>query len=345
MNNEVKTLKSEPTNVNLIYEPLKELIQENIQNQKKNAKTRRKKRVEAIAIPKRYFSVKLREKEIRCGSDQDLMIIAGPCVIDNRKLVMKTAEILTKIAEEEKIGLIFKSSYEKDNRGSEKNWRGPMSEKGLKILADVRENFHIPVLTDIHRIEDVETVAKHVDVLQIPAYMCQQTSLAIACGETGKAINIKKGQFLAPETLSGVISKINSTGNKNCLLTERGSCFGYNRLIADMRSIPIMQGFGVPVVFDATHVIRIYGIPSSNPEGGEPSFIPYLSLAAVAAGADALFIETHPHPMEAKCDAASQLDIKNFKALIRMARRVRRAIGKPENVGLFKEATHEKLTL
>jgi 2-dehydro-3-deoxyphosphooctonate aldolase (KDO 8-P synthase) len=197
----------------------------------------------------------------------------------------------------------------------------------------VRKEFGIPVLTDVHRVEDVPMVAEHVDVLQVPAYMCQQTSLVLACGETGKAVNIKKGQFLAPETMDGVISKFRSTGNKNVLLTERGACFGYNRLVADMRSIPIMQQTGVPACFDATHVIRLYGISSADPAGGEPRFVPHLTLAAVAAGADALFLETHPEPMTAKCDAASQLRLSNFENLVTMAMAVRKAIGTPENVG------------
>ena len=231
--------------------------------------------------------------------------------------------------------MIFKSSYEKDNRGAVGNWTGPMAEDGLKALAAIRKEFGIPVLSDVHRIEDVELAAEYLDVLQIPAYMCQQTSLAVAIGKTGRAVNVKKGQFLAPENMKGVLGKINSTGNKNVLLTERGACFGYNRLVADIRSIPIMQELGAPVVFDATHIIRLYGISSADPAGGEPRFVPHLTLAAVAAGTDALFIETHPQPMSARCDAASQLNLKHFENLIKMAKEVRKAINQPENVGLM----------
>jgi 2-dehydro-3-deoxyphosphooctonate aldolase (KDO 8-P synthase) len=165
--------------------------------------------------------------------------------------------------------------------------------------------------------------------------MCQQTSLVIACGETGRPVNVKKGQFLAPETMDSAVSKLRSTGNKNVLLTERGACFGYNRLVADMRSIPVMQQLGAPVCFDATHVIRLYGISSADPAGGEPRFIPHLTLAAVAAGCDALFLENHPDPMSAKCDAASQLNIKNLEALLKMAIGVRKAIGSPENMSQY----------
>jgi 2-dehydro-3-deoxyphosphooctonate aldolase (KDO 8-P synthase) len=292
-----------------------------------------KTRTETTTLPKRKFEVSGTNSKVIIGSDQPLSLISGPCVIDSRELIMKTARQLTEITQRLGIGLIFKSSYEKDNRGSEKNWTGPMANEGLKVLAEVRKEFGIPVLTDIHRIEDVEMVAEHVDVLQIPAYMCQQTSLVVACGKTGKPINVKKGQFLAPENMNGAVSKINSTGNKNVLLTERGACFGYNRLVADMRSIPVMQELGAPVCFDATHVIRLYGISSADPAGGEPRFVPHLTLAAVAAGADALFIETHPNPMEAKCDAASQLNLKHFESLVKMAMDVRKAIRSPERVG------------
>ena len=294
-----------------------------------------KERVETITLPPRQFQVDGPRTKVRIGTGHGLSIISGPCVIDSRELVMNTARALTELTQKLGVGLIFKSSYEKDNRGTEKNWRGPMANEGLKILAEVRKEFGIPVLTDVHRVEDVPLVAEHVDVLQVPAYMCQQTSLVIACGQTGKAVNIKKGQFLAPETMDGVISKFRSTGNQNVLLTERGACFGYNRLVADIRSIPILQQIGVPACFDATHIIRLYGISSADPAGGEPRFIPHLTLAAVAAGADALFLEAHPEPMEAKCDAASQLRLKNLENLLKMAIAVRKAIGTPENVGLY----------
>lgn len=293
-----------------------------------------KERTETITLPQREFVVEGgKYTTIKVGSGHGLAVISGPCVIDSEELVMKTARALVDITQRVGVPLIFKSSYEKDNRGSEKNWTGPMANEGLKVLAKVRKEFGIPVLTDIHRHEDIEMVAEHVDVLQIPAYMCQQTSLLIACGKTGKAINVKKGQFLAPENLDGAVSKIRSTGNKNVLLTERGACFGYNRLVADMRSIPIMQTLGAPACFDATHVIRLYGISSADPAGGEPRFVPHLTLAAVAAGADALFLETHPEPMQAKCDAASQLNLKHYESLLRMSVEVRKAIKSPEHVG------------
>ena len=292
-----------------------------------------KKRIETITLPKREFVVECGRSTVRIGTGHGLAVISGPCVIDSKELIMRTARQLTEITQRLGVPLIFKSSYEKDNRGSEKNWAGPMANEGLKVLADVRKEFGIPVLTDVHRVEDVEMVAEHVDVLQIPAYMCQQTSLVLACGKTGKPVNVKKGQFLAPENMSSAVSKIRSTGNSNVLLTERGACFGYNRLVADMRSIPVMQELGAPACFDATHVIRLYGISSADPAGGEPRFVSHLTLAAVAAGADALFIETHPNPMEAKCDGASQLDLRYYESLLKMSIEVRKAIKSPEHVG------------
>jgi len=294
-----------------------------------------KQRIETINLPPRRFEVKTKDSHIVCGSGQNLTFISGPCVIDSKELVFETAERLVSLFKKYDANLIFKSSYEKDNRGSASNWKGPMADEGLKILAEVREKFGVPVLTDVHRVEDVPMVAEYVDVLQIPAYMCQQTSLVIACGETGKPINVKKGQFLAPEGMNSALSKIQSTGNKNVLLTERGACFGYNRLVADMRSIPVMQELGAPVCFDATHVIRLYGISSADPAGGEPRFVPHLTLASVAAGADALFLETHPRPMTAKCDAASQLNLDHYENLLKMCISIRKAIGTPENVGLM----------
>ena len=294
-----------------------------------------KKRQETIELPKRRFEVEGGRTKVVVGSGQPLALISGPCVIDSKELVFEAARRLMDITQRVGIPLIFKSSYEKDNRGSEKNWKGPLADEGLKILAQIRKEFGVPVLTDVHRIEDVPMVAEFVDVLQIPAYLCQQTSLVIACGETGKAINVKKGQFLAPETMDSAVSKIRSTGNKNVLLTERGACFGYNRLVADMRSVPMMQQLGAPMCFDATHVVRLYGISSADPAGGEPRFVPHLTLAAVAAGADALFLEAHPDPMSAKCDAASQLQMDNMEGLLKMAIAVRKAIGSPENVGTF----------
>lgn len=307
-------------------------------NQTTTTQSEKKQRIETVELPNRRFEVEGGRTKVVVGTGQPLALISGPCVIDSKELVFEAARRLVDITQRVGIPLIFKSSYEKDNRGSEKNWRGPMSEEGLKILASVRKEFGVPVLTDVHRTEDIDNVAEHVDVLQIPAYMCQQTSLVLACGKTGKAINVKKGQFLAPETMDSAVSKIRSTNNPNVLLTERGACFGYNRLVADMRSIPVMQQLGAPVCMDATHVVRLYGISSSDPAGGEPRFVSHLTLAGVAAGCDALFLEAHPDPMSAKCDAASQMQMDNMESLLKLAINVRKAIVSPENVGKFGRA-------
>src|ERR1700722_2896609 len=229
-----------------------------------------------MELPDRQFPLSAKRGTVKIGKGHELALIAGPCGVESEELVMGVAKRLVDIADRLGVALIFKSSYEKDNRGTEKNWRGPGLEDGLKILRKVREEFGIPVLSDIHRQEDVKIAAEYLDVLQIPAYLCQQTSLVLACAETGRALNVKKGQFLAPENMSSALSKIRSVGNKNVMLTERGSCFGYNRLVSDMRSIPIMQNLGAPVVYDATHITRIYGISSADPKGGEPEFVPYL---------------------------------------------------------------------
>ncbi len=281
-----------------------------------------------IDIPDRQFSLTTKRGTVKIGKGHELALIAGPCVVESEELIMSVAKRLVDIADRLGVGLIFKSSYEKDNRGSEKNWRGPGAEDGLKILKKVRDTFGVPVLSDIHRQEDVQLSAEYLDVLQIPAYLCQQTALVLACGATGKAINVKKGQFLAPENMGGAVSKLRSQGSKNILLTERGASFGYNRLVSDIRCIPIMQSLGTPVVYDATHIIRMYGIPSSDARGGEPQFVPYLTKAAVAAGTDCLFLETHPNPRVALCDGASMLELDHLEPLLKTCLAISKAVGR-----------------
>jgi 2-dehydro-3-deoxyphosphooctonate aldolase (KDO 8-P synthase) len=211
---------------------------------------------------------------------------------------------------------VYKSSYAKDNRSSTEFYGGPGLAKGLEILARVRDDAGVPVLSDVHSVAEVAPAARLLDVLQIPAYLSQQTSLAVACGETGKPVNVKKGQFVAPEDMEKVVRKIESTGNREIVLTERGACFGYRQLVVDMRSLPILRKTGCPVVFDATHAVRLYGRPSADPAGGEPEFVPLLARAAVAAGCDAVFLETHPNPAEALCDASSQLPLARLPRLL-----------------------------
>ena len=255
---------------------------------------------------------------VEIGPGRPLGLIAGPCVLEEPDTVMRIAESLVKLTQRLKIPYIFKASYEKDNRGSEKNYRGPGGE-GLKLLRKVRETFGCPVLSDVHRGVDAQEAAEHLDVLQVPAYLCQQTELLLAIGKTGRGVNVKKGQFMAPEGMAGAVSKLKSVGNTNVLLTERGSSFGYNRLVSDLRAIPIMQATGCPVVFDATHIVRLYGVPSADPRGGEPQYVPMLVRAGVAAGANALFLETHFNPAQAWCDAASMIPLKVLEPLMEQA--------------------------
>jgi 2-dehydro-3-deoxyphosphooctonate aldolase (KDO 8-P synthase) len=266
--------------------------------------------------------------KIKIGGDNPLVLIAGPCVMEEETSVLEIAQSLVDLSFKYGIPFIFKASYEKDNRGSEKSYNGPGLEKGLEILFKIKEKYNIPVLSDVHRQEDVEPAAEVLDIIQIPAYLCQQTSLLLKAAKTQKPINVKKGQFLAPENMISPVKKIESVGNKQILLTERGSCFGYNRLISDMCAIPIMQNLGYPVVFDSTHILRIYGISSSDPRGGLPQFIPHLTRAAVAVGCDAVFIETHPQPRMAKCDAASMLPLDLLSELLKQILAIREALGK-----------------
>jgi len=264
----------------------------------------------------------VRVGEIRIGKGNPLVLIAGPCVLEGEGMAIEIAKELEQICGALKIPLIFKASYEKDNRGSEKSYKGPGIEEGLRILVRVKEKVGIPVLSDVHRMEDVDQAKEVVDVIQIPAFLCQQTSLLLKVGEAGKVVNIKKGQFVAPENMAGAVKKIHSTGNRQILLTERGTCFGYNKLISDFCSIPVMQEIGCPVIFDATHVVRNYGIPSEDPRGGSPQYVPHLSRAAVAVGCNGLFLETHPKPREALCDASSMIPLHEMETLLRQTKAI-----------------------
>ena len=257
---------------------------------------------------------------ITIGEGRPLAVIAGPCVIETEELALEVAEHLKRLSEELRFPLIYKSSYEKDNRSLETNYRGPGIEKGLAILKKVKKETGLPVTSDVHRESDIDQAAEVLDLIQIPAYLCQQTSLLLRAGESGQAVNVKKGQFLAPHNIESAVSKIRSTGNTRILVTERGSSFGYNRLVSDMCSVPIMkEAGGFPVVFDATHIVRIYGIPSKDPKGGLPQYVPMLVRAGVAAGANALFLETHPDPPSALCDAASQVRLSLMREVLETA--------------------------
>jgi 2-dehydro-3-deoxyphosphooctonate aldolase (KDO 8-P synthase) len=251
---------------------------------------------------------------VKLGSNLPFVLIAGPCVVESEKLTFSAAEQIKKITSKLGIPFIFKSSYKKANRTSIKSFKGIGDSEAIKILRKVKEELNIPLLTDVHSVEEVSIVARFADVLQIPAFLCRQTELLVAAGESGKAVNVKKGQFLAPEDMKHAIEKVESTGNKKILLTERGSTFGYNNLVVDMRSLVIMKEFGYPIVMDATHSVQLPG--SGGKTGGQPRFIKPLAKAAAAIGIDALFLEVHPDPANALSDAESQLPLSDLEKLL-----------------------------
>ena len=253
---------------------------------------------------------------IDCGGD-DLFLISGPCVIEDRDIMMRTAEHLRSVEESLGIRIIFKSSFTKDNRSSLDYYQGPGLEEGLRILAEIKHTFGMPVISDIHTPDQAEPAAEVLDVIQIPAYLCMQTSLVVAAAKTGKVVNLKHGQFLAPENMIKPIQKIEAQGNEQILVTERGYTFGYNDLVVDPRSFYHLRETGYPVIFDITHCIRKYGIPSKDPSGGARQYLPVIARSGVAAGVDGLFVETHPVPAEALCDAASQLCVYDLESFIK----------------------------
>ncbi len=242
-------------------------------------------------------------------------LIAGPCVIESEKLCLEVAAALKKTCEKAGIFFIFKASYDKANRTSGKSFRGPGPAAGLQTLAKVRGKIGIPVLTDVHTEADVSAAAEVVDVLQIPAFLCRQTDLIAAAARTGKIVNLKKGQFLSPQEMGQVVDKAKSAGAKKILVTERGTTFGYNNLVADMRSIPIMRRFGFPVVFDATHSVQLPG-GGGDKSSGQREFAPVLARCAIAAGANAVFVETHPHPERALSDGPNMIPLKDMPSLL-----------------------------
>ena len=259
---------------------------------------------------------KVKVGNITCGADH-LFLISGPCVIENELIMMKTAEYLKKISEKLNIPTIYKSSFTKDNRSSLKFYNGPGLEEGLKMLQKIKETFGFPILSDIHYPTQAKAAAEVLDIIQIPAYLCMQTELLVETAKTGKVINLKHGQFLAPENMAKPAQKAVEAGNDQILLTERGYTFGYNDLIVDPRSFYELNKIGYPVIFDVTHAIRKYGIPSADPSGGARQYLPVLSRAGVAAGVDGIFIEAHPEPAKALCDAASQLCIDDLEEFLK----------------------------
>jgi 2-dehydro-3-deoxyphosphooctonate aldolase (KDO 8-P synthase) len=256
---------------------------------------------------------KLPGHDVTIGGDS-LFLIAGPCVIESEEHAIKMAESINGVCKAMKIPYIFKASYDKANRTSIKSFRGPGIEEGCRILRKVRDTVGVPVLTDVHDAHDAATVGESVDVLQIPAFLCRQTDLLVAAAKTGRAVNVKKGQFVAPLDMRHAVQKVRDSGNDNVFLTERGSSFGYNNLVVDMRSLAIMREFA-PVVFDATHSVQLPSA-SSGVSGGQPEFIPVLSRAAVAAGVDGVFMEVHDDPAHAKSDGANALDLQKLRGVL-----------------------------
>ncbi|MBC8555168.1 MAG: 3-deoxy-8-phosphooctulonate synthase [Candidatus Brocadiales bacterium] len=259
------------------------------------------------------------------GENSPLVLIAGPCVIETEKDCCLIAEKIRDIAIKADIPFIFKASYDKANRSSIKSYRGPGAKKGIKILSKIKKEIGVPVLSDVHCCNEIDIVQDVLDVIQIPAFLCRQTDLLLHAAKTGKPINIKKGQFLSPWDVEHIAEKILSTGNKNIIFTERGTMFGYNNLVADMRSIVIMRKMGFPVVFDATHSVQLPGGMGST-SGGQREMIEPLANAAVSVGCDGLFVETHEKPENALSDSATMLPLKQLLPLIKKATRIREAI-------------------
>ena len=254
--------------------------------------------------------------ELNISNSNPFTLIAGPCQLENEKHALDVAAELKEITKKLKIGLIYKTSFDKANRTSIKGKRGAGLDKSLPVFDKIRKNLGIPVLTDVHTVDQCEIVSKHVDVLQIPAFLCRQTDLLTAAAKTGKIINVKKGQFLAPWDMTNVIKKIEDSGNKNILVTERGASFGYNTLVSDMRSIPIMAKNGYPVVFDATHSVQQPG-GMGDKSGGQREFVEYLARAAIAVGVAAVFIETHPDPDNAPSDGPNMVPLSKLPNLLK----------------------------
>lgn len=261
----------------------------------------------------------------KIGGGSSLYIIAGPCVIESEDITFYTAQRMKEICGQAGLPLLFKSSYDKANRTSLSSFRGPGLEKGLQILSDVRSRFGIPVISDIHSEDEVKPASEVLDALQIPAFLCRQTDLILSASCTGKPVNIKKGQFLAPWDVKNIIEKFISTGNKNLLITERGSSFGYNNLVVDFRGLSIIRSFGYPVVFDVTHSLQLPGGLGSS-SGGQREFAEPLSRAAVAAGVDGIFMEVHPEPEKALCDGPNMIPISKVDSLLNMLKKIYGAV-------------------
>jgi 2-dehydro-3-deoxyphosphooctonate aldolase (KDO 8-P synthase) len=262
------------------------------------------------------------------GDNKKFILIAGPCVLENEKTAMDTARYLKKLTAKLKIPFIFKASYDKANRTSIKSYRGPGAKKGLTILEKIKEELNIPVLSDVHRFEEIDVAAQILDVVQVPAFLCRQTDFITEIAKKARVINIKKGQFLAPWDVANIIEKVKDVGNENIMITERGATFGYNNLVFDVRSLPIIRDMGYPVIFDATHAVQLPG-GQGMASGGERDMVKYLARAAVAAGVDGIFLEVHRDPQKALCDGANSLYLDSLEELLTILKRIDNLVKAP----------------
>jgi len=262
---------------------------------------------------------------VTIGGNKPLVLLAGPCVIEGEEVTLRIAKRIKEITSRFGMDLIFKSSFDKANRSSIHSYRGPGLDEGLRILRRVKEELHLSLLSDVHRFEEIEKASALLDVIQVPAFLCRQTDFVVEVAKTGKVINIKKGPFLAPWDMRNVIDKVTSTGNENLLLTERGTSFGYNNLVSDMRSLAIMRSFGYPVVYDATHSLQLPGA-SGDRSGGQRELVPQLARAATATGIDALFMEVHEDPDRALCDAANNVSLDVIGVLLTQVKEIDRIV-------------------
>lgn len=265
------------------------------------------------------------KEPIKVGPGNPFLLIAGPCVLESAAMAGEVAAALNEIAERLSISFVFKSSFDKANRTSLDSYRGPGLAAGLKILGDIRREYMVPVISDIHEAQQVEAVSAVLDVLQIPAFLCRQTDLLVAAARSGKAINLKKGQFVSPWDMANAVNKIRASGNKNLLLCERGFALGYNNLVVDMRALPVMRSLGCPVIFDATHSVQLPG-GAGGKSGGQREFIPPLARAAVAAGLDGMFMEVHPQPEKALCDGPNSMPLDQLEPLLKMLLKIHRVV-------------------
>lgn len=263
----------------------------------------------------------------KVGGQHRHILIAGPCVIESERLALETAQRIAEIAGAFKLPYVFKSSYDKANRSSIHSFRGPGLRDGVAVLRKVREQVGVPVLTDIHRVEDAVVAAEAADILQIPAFLCRQTDLLVAAARTGRVVNVKKGQFLSPWDMGNVVKKLEESGTRKIMLTERGSSFGFNNLVVDMRSLPVMKGFGYPVIFDATHSVQLPG-GAGTTSSGQREFVVPLASAAAAAGCDGFFMEVHPDPDHALSDGPNMVPLDRLKPLLERLVRIFEVAGK-----------------